>query len=92
MPGLVGLVPTARYQCDKVNLESQQRTDGGALMKTEDQNMEKTANSWNGFAVTGLVLGFSALVISIVAIVFSAISLAKVKDRGEKAKSRHRSN
>ena len=52
-------------------------------MEAEGQNIEETANAGNGFAVTGLILGCSALVLSIVAIVFSAIGWAKGKRRGE---------
>jgi hypothetical protein len=51
-------------------------------MEAEDQNIEETSNAGNGFAVTGLILGCSALVLSILSIIFSAISWAKGKRRG----------
>ena len=52
-------------------------------MAAKNQHIEEPANAGNGFAVIGLIVGCSALILSMVAIIFSAIGGAKGKRRGE---------
>ena len=60
--------------------------------ETEARPSAEGAKSRNGFALTGLALGIASVLLSfigiipILAIIFSSIGLAKVKDRGGRGK------